>query len=312
MSSVAGLLNQLRWPLLLSVVLPILSAAVFYFPNKEKIDSRLFGLRPMDRSITKIAFVLLWAGIPLACVLLLDGFGIAPLASQRYALVGSAAIPLFAGLCVGVSGKWYGQLAIAAILTATSFVQGYERQQIIYNPIVAHFQATQSLPMLRLENWKDTIAEINRRQDKQTHPVFLYANLIEDVDAFANADPAFQEYLRFPISGIHTVDRTVREVIAAPTLGVQHFRPTDIELMKQQGGAWLIIRTRDPGFVGVICDELRQLAVLLAEIEQETSPDPTDAADGVQPSAQFIRFPMSPLPSQSVYLSDVYLVSINW
>lgn len=328
-SSVPGLLDQLRWPFLLGVVLPIVCAAIFYFPNKEAADSNHLRTKQTNLGPIRIPLVLLWGSVPVAMVILVDSLGLAPLALQRYTMVGLAAFPLFAALCVNTSGKWFGQLLIALILIATSFIQRYENRQLVYNPFVSQFLASKTLPMLRQENWNDPIDEINRRDDKREQPVFLFSNLIEDVHAFATEDPDFHDYLRFPVSGIHSVDGRDRVIQAAPTMGSQHFRPTDIELMKRKGGAWLIIRG-DQFLVGRIGDELRAMSRLLDEIEQTApAPDQGEEEDPAnssvrepaspqaspppnEPTLQFAQFPMSHIPGQNPFPSNVYLVSVDW
>ena len=301
-SSPGKLLNELRWPLLLRVLLPVICATIFFFPSHEKLDFELFDLQPTERNIAKISFVLLWAFVPIAAVLLLAYYQVAPLALYRYTLVGSVAIPLFAGLCVALSSKWYCQLAIAIILVGASFFQ---------NPLSQQLMTTATVPRLRFENWSDPIHEINSRDDKQTHPVFLFSNLIEDVHAFATDEPDFQEYLRFPIQGITRIDARQREKIAAPTISHQHFRPTDIELIKKRGGAWLLIRG-DQGLVNTISSELRALAkksakTLVTEpsetaIDEGLVDESSEPRSGYEPSIQFAEFP----------LSNVYLVSVDW
>ncbi len=171
---------------------------------------------------------------------------------------------------------------------------------------------TRTLPRLRFENWADPIREINARHDKRTHPVFLFANLIEDVDAFTNAEPAFQEYLQFPINGIASINTQHRTTLAASTMLSQHFRPTDIELMKLQGGAWLLIRG-DQALVTTICNELRSLnkqiaaTTPVAENSQSNDPNQDPGNSGErnredEPNIQFAQFPQS----------NVYLVSVDW
>jgi hypothetical protein len=303
-SSGQGLIAELRWPALLHLLLPIICGAIFFIPGKEKLDFELFDLQPTERNFVKISFVLLWALLPVAAVLLLDHYQIAPLALRRFTLVGAVALPLFAGLCVATSNKWYGQLAIAVIVVGASLYQNPFSQQLV---------TTRTLPRLRFENWSDPIQEINARGDKSNHPVFLFSNLIEDVEAFTNADPSFQEYLLFPINGVASINIQHRTTLAGPTMLSQHFRPTDIEMMKLQGGAWLLIRG-DQTLVTTICNDLRSLNDQIAtatqkDSEQEKSEGPdSDLEDSgqqnrdIEPSIQFAQFSES----------NVYLVSIDW
>lgn len=302
-SSPQDLLAELRWPVLLHLLLPIICAAIFFFPSKEKLDFELFDLQPTERNVVKISFVLLWALLPIAAVLLLDYYRVAPLALYRFTLVGAVALPLFAGLCVASSSKWYGQLAIAVIVVGASFYQ---------NPFSYQLVATQTLPRLRFENWADPIREINARDDKRTHPVFLFSNLIEDVDAFTNAETAFQEYLLFPINGVATINTQHRTTMAASTMLNQHFRHADIDLIKLQGGAWLLIRG-DQALVTTICNDLRslnnQIAATTPVAENSQSNDPIQDTGNSgernrkdEPNIQFAQFS----------LSNVYLVSIDW
>lgn len=257
-SSVEGLFREVRWSLLWWIVLPVVCVSVFYSTNRAKVDATLFDVKATERPLLRLFFVLLWSLVPLACIALLDWLQIAPVALARYAVVGSVAIPIFAGLCVGLPGKWYGQLAVGMILVGVSLWQ---------SEFVKTGIESQTLARLRVENWSDPIHEINQRIDKQDQPVFLFANLIEDVHAFSTDDQAFHEYLKFPLLGLEKLDFDHRQVFAAPTYSRQHFRPSDIELMRQRGGGWLLIRGTQP-LVVEICNELTNLAARMNELER--------------------------------------------
>jgi len=195
-----------------------------------------------------LRFVFLWATLPTVFAVALDRLNVAPIAFVRYTLVGAVAMPLFAGIVVGIGGH----PRMRTVLTI-----GLVTLTLILSPVTSGrfvssgFDAAE-LPRLRFEDWGSAISEINSNQAKQNQPVFLASNLIEDVEAFKQSDPRFQEYLRFPVNGIHQIEnqklvsdenkRSGREIIAIPTLPVEHFRQSDIEKIHNSGGAWLIVR----------------------------------------------------------------------
>ena len=302
-SSSQQLITELCWPVLSQVLLPLICATAFFFSSKENPDAELFDLRLTERNIVRMPFVLLWAFVPISAVLLLDHYRVAPLALYRYTVVGAVAIPLFAGLCVAFPNKWYGQLTIAFLVVGVSCYQ---------NPLAHQIITTGRIPQLRFENWEDPIREINARHDKQTQPVLLFSNLIEDVHAFSNRQPQFQEYLRFPANGLIPIDSQHREIIAAPATMSQHFRPQDIQLMKQQGGAWLLIRG-DQALLTEISSDLRWMSTQPSTSQNET--------EQLKPGAGHPNFAQLNQPTaidepriQIAWFpgSNVYLVSINW
>jgi len=251
-----NLLAEIRSPLLLGIALPLAVALVF-FMGGAFLDGRSLGdwrskgpKRLADFWWVRSSWVLLWALVPLTCILLADYSGIAPLALSRYAIVGTVALPIFAGLCVALARNSVWQMVIAMVLAGTN---------LYFNPYLDRMISGKSLAFQRGENWRDPIHEINQNLEKRSHPVFLFANLIEDVEAFANDDAAYQEYLRFPLNGLEILDAKNRIVVAAPTMTEKHFRRSDIELMKAAGGGWLIVRGHRP-LTTAICEELLWLA----------------------------------------------------
>ena len=119
--------------------------------------------------------------------------------------------------------------------------------------------------------------------------------MIEDVDAFEDSDLRFQEYLRFPVNGIHRIEHqklandenkiSGREIIAIPSQPVEHLRQSDIEKIRESGGAWLIARGRE----------------LAIEIEDEI----LHKSATLHPQAPRLK------TTRLGPLSDVYLISID-
>ncbi len=194
-----------------------------------------------------LVFVLLWAIVPTLCVLVMDYQNVAPMALTRYTLVGAAAFPIFAGLVIGCCRSTIGQLMIAGLVLAVSVLQ---------NPIPQYFADHRELPKLRVEDWLSIAQEISAREQKRGHPVFLLANLIEDVDALKNDDRQFKNYLLFPIQGLYSIDLAGRELIACPTMPTTHFLDRHIEFSKVQEGAWVVVRA-EPSLVQEVADEFR-------------------------------------------------------
>lgn len=188
--------------------------------------------RPSSGSLD-LMLVMLWAITPTACVIVLAAIGVAPLALVRYTLVGSAAFPIFAGMVTAQAGPTTKQLAIGMLVLGFAVYQ---------NPIANDIVFQQRLPLLRTENWQSAVNAINAETPKSSHPVFLFSNLIEDVDAVKNQDPRFQEYLLFPISGIYSVDANGRKRIPRPTIPLEHWTDNDISEIGQQGGGWVLFR----------------------------------------------------------------------
>ncbi len=294
-SSGAMLLQEFRWPILLWLVLPlILVAIVSAFEGTMATQWR--GTQFSQQNFARTLFVLMWALVPIGSVWWLDRWQVAPLALSRYTLVGSAALPIFCGLCASTPRNVFGQWAVAGTLVGSSLFQSP-----LIHVLGQHSMSTQ----LRFEDWHSPIAEINNRADKQTHPVILFANLIEDVQAFERTDVAFQEYLLFPIQGLDRVETTHRKIMAAPTLTRPHFRNSDIQLMQEQGGGWLIIRAdaATANLLTEITDELRNWPTRNKQSSQSPESDANKKPfPAFVPQIRFAQFPNS----------NVHLVSVNY
>lgn len=241
-SSILGLWKE-SWPIAVSLmILPMI------FLLFSRILSRRVGRANSTKNeVLRIAFVFLWAIVPVGCVVGLDYFRVAPMALQRYTLVGAAGFPIFAGLCLGCLATKPGKLILAGLIVAATVIQ---------NPIFESVVREGNVPQLRFEDWKTPINMINAKDLESRHPVFLFSNLIEDRDALQNPETRFQSYLLFPVSGLYQLDGEDREISAGPTLAFTHFNDKQIKSISQQGGAWAIIRAEGE-LVHEIGDEVR-------------------------------------------------------
>ena len=238
-SSIAQLTNDLWQPLSFWIAIPIVCWIVGLLGSKFW-QSKL-------RQSTKVAednlhalmtFVLSWALIPIVGVAVAHWTNVAPLALMRYTTVGTVAMPIFAGLVIGMLKPLPIRLIAAIGILFASHQANFVTQELA---------TWGSLPHLRYELWSDPISTINGNVAKRNQPVLLFANVIEDGDAIANLDPRFQEYLLFPVSGFAKVERTGRVVQACPTLPKSDPRrilASQVEEIKEQGGAWVLIRGR--------------------------------------------------------------------
>lgn len=274
-SSISGLWTDVSPTIILLVVLPAVCLAV----------SRALAQRPgFDSSSSlggwRIALVFLWFIVPIGSVAGLDYFGIAPMAVQRYTLVGAVAMPVFAGLCVGSLATVPGKLVLSGLIVAFGIYQ---------NPMTGSVMLEKQVPQFRFENWATPISEINTTVSKSRRPVFLFANLIEDHDALRNPETRFQNYLLFPVAGLYRLDASDRKLMAGPTLDSIHFNDVMIMSIKKHGGAWVIVRS-DPELANEIGDEVRIRTAMIV---------------GKRPDE--IR--ISTLETSN---SPVYLISVDW
>lgn len=229
---------------------------------------------------SRLIFVGLWALIPSLCLVAMEYLSIAPMALPRYALVGAVAFPIFAGICVSGLSALSARIGLAAVVLVSFAYQ---------DPMIMQFVNEQQIPRMRIEDWRTPVEIINETKRKSAHPVFVFSNLIEDRDALTNQEERFQEYLRFPVSGLYRIDREGREIQAGPTLEIVHFADQHIQQVARQGGAWVLVRGHGDQ-VSEIGNELRERLA----VELERSPE----------EVQVSVFSQQPSP--------VYLLSIDW
>ena len=276
-SSVSNLLANILPDLLVTVCLPLVLLAVYFSLKKTKP-------RPTTQQLQQLGLILLWAFIPFLCVIIAGLLNIAPLALHRYTLVGAAAIPIFAGCCVG---------CLQSTLEKTTFVGLIFMGVIVTGNTINPFVGSDTLPHFRVENWQTPIEKINSAKAESNYPVFVFANIIEDSDAMKIADLRFQKYLLFPVSWPYSLDRLYPEVSSGPTLEEPHFSATQIQQAFTNKGCWVIVRgTKE------LAERIGFELEFRLEIEM--------ARD----------FPISKSPIKSQFYetpgSRVYLISVEW
>ncbi len=269
-------------PFLIWLVLPLIVLCIAGLSGRFLRLKSPSDLPPNAFQKLKLCFVILWATTPVLAVISIDFSGIAPTALTRYTLVGSAAFPIFAGLAIGVCEDRKFQMGLGIVLISTSLIQSPITSG---NYITSGFTSSE-LPGLRFEDWETPIEFINADQSKRDQPIFLAANLIEDVDAFTNRAPTFQEYLLFPLKGLYSVEPK-RDLIPIPTLLREHFEDQHLRRIKKAGGAWVIIRGTEE---------------LVTEIEAEIQ----GKAELLDPQAKLV------VKLHGSLNSYVYLLSIDW
>ena len=219
-------------------------------PNEAESDTQ--HVRPSDSM--RIAFVATWAITPIVAVSVCQLLGV-PLAMFRYTVVGTVAFPILFGLLAVCASDWARQWLIGAMLV---FVTALFSCPFILPMGKLGFSVAQP-PFFRAEMWEFPVQQINSRSDKAFQPVILFGNLIEDVDAFENNDLGFQRYLRYPVSGMYSINLDSRKLFCSPTPSPRRrFSNEQIIEARKQGGAWILVR-----------GEQQMVAEIAAEIEQE-------------------------------------------
>lgn len=281
-SSIPNLLTNYLPVLLITIIAPLLFWGIYLIFKKQK--SRL-----TVRQRQQLGLILLWAIIPFCCVIPATLIGIAPLALNRYTLIGAAAIPIFAG-CFAVAFQSVVERTIFVTLLLCSMIfAGNSLSPDAMNP----FAGKENLPHFRVEDWRTPIEKINSVKGGREQPVFLFANIIEDADATKIDDLRFQNYLLFPLSWPYLLNRTYPNVSAGATLAEPHFRPTQIQQALESRGCWVIVRGNK---------ELAERIGLELEVNLKVEMAENSTSPPIPMQTQFYETPRSP----------VYLISVSW
>ena len=224
------------------IVIPAIASTVV------GIALRPTGKRVVDWDGKLIVLALTCALVPALCCLACSLLKIAPLALDRYAVVGLVGYPMVTGLLLGaavpvIRSPLARFLFVISVLAAMTFP---------FNSFFCQTIAKGQVMKFRFENWQPAIQEINENEAKRNQPVFLFANVIEDVDAYTRLDARFQSYLRFPVAGIYKIRQEPRGLIAGPTVTRQNFLDRHTNMIQQQGGGWLLIRGDNSLVVSIV------------------------------------------------------------
>jgi hypothetical protein len=257
----ADLNLQLRW----GALMPLMFWFVFRAVNENRASSsetrERSNFQP-DRFNRHLMFVGCWIAFPIVGVCILDLTGWAPMANARYVQVSLIGFPILAATCIKGSRQLWQRLFLMIAIMAGSLVT---------NPWQLAAISSGKFPQFRWEDWESPIREIEQNQDFAKAPIFLFANMLEDRDALNRADSKLQQYLKFPLQAVSKGDFGPRSIFCYPTLDRATFLLADLEYVREQQGAWLIVRGDDNLVAEIVSDLMEQLQASLPEEGQNAN-----------------------------------------
>jgi hypothetical protein len=217
--------TEVFWCLGVESVLMILFPLVMLGVDRLFVRQSAVDNREHRRWPVVLAFVGIWAVLPRLLIATLDAAGWVSLGIDRYAIVGSVAFPLFAALAIAAMRR-EGWRWVTAVLIISGSVWGSEVVEQLREGGFRH------------ENWEEVINLINA--EDESLPVFLVANLIEDVAAETDRAPRFQSYLGFPLTGIPALIRPNR-IVPRPSQGTI-LSEENLDAIVDCGGGFVVVR----------------------------------------------------------------------
>ena len=197
-----------------------------------------------------ILYLMSWAVVPLLLAALLHSFDI-PLASYRYTTVAAIAFPVCVGIAMPLIGTKWLAIVISILVVGLNCAM---------NPVLQSTLHHRSIPSFRSEDWESAIHFVkNEFQEDSSKLLFLMPNLYEDSRALDADSATFNEYLKFPVSGIYVLPESI-EVVPLPTRIANVWQGKPIEKLIRHGGALLICRTDGKRFAQIE-NEIRNAAI---------------------------------------------------
>lgn len=250
LSSIEGLLQPYRTSLIYLGIVPLMILLAMLAFSK-----RFNALVTNSQLGIVIICVLAWAITPILLSGLFHRIGWAPLAIYRYSVTGAVAFPIFAGLTIGMINRKTVQATLALLIVAANVagpIPEYDDRSAVRFRYANEF-LVQAAPLawsgksirMRYESW-DSVSNLIQESDAQ---ILLFSNLLEDhilieVDrSQAATDTRLLRYLKFPL----TYSEKIKDerVVPRPSHAVSAIRPTDVNLARQNGECWLVIRGDD-------------------------------------------------------------------
>jgi hypothetical protein len=191
----------------------------------------------------------------MGALLLMSGWGIAPLGHYRYAIA-AAGLPVVLGASSLIAvPDWWSRAALAGIfglfaLSGTGLGESLARGYV--------------QPPLRFERWSDLVATIDKSAAGESFPVVMFPNLIEDYRLGDTREVPRPSYFLAPLTVIHHLEQR-RAIVARPTWRKPRFDAMTLREIRAAGGVWLVIRggpmraTAATDLAGAVVAELSDL-----------------------------------------------------
>jgi mannosyltransferase len=204
------------------------------------ICSGLVDRRRMNDLPTGLQFF--WTGcwfvVPLSLAWLSTYGELAALWMIRYLVAALVGMLLFCGLLLAAVRAPRLRLIVGSGVVAAS---------ILTSGMVEQYRCDGRLLGDRQEDWRGAIDWLNTESHPTELPVLLMPGLLEDAMLRRNVDDVWREYCCFPVRGLYPFQGDIVEPL--PTTSRRPVPESARDLMRQAGGAWLVVRTR-PSRVG--------------------------------------------------------------
>ena len=190
-----------------------------------------------------------WCVVPPLVAWFSTWLGLAALGIVRYLVASIAGLIVFA---VWVQSRYVSRLyrscAAITLIICTLAVGGLVEQWSLDGRWIGD----------RQEPWSELVTWLNQRTDSVPRPVYVCAGLLEDAALVENDSAALRDYCLFPVRGIYRV--AAERVDPLPTRRDVRVPAALRELAMQQGGVWLIVRSRPERAAAMVATIAEQLA----------------------------------------------------
>ncbi len=219
------------WPLPSAV--QVAGLAYLLLPWMVVGVSRWWGRRMLGRSLLSPAGVCAacWFVVPTLIAWLATLVHIAPLCLGRYLVASLVGAIVFAAICHSVCADRWCRWGLAGFLIAATVVSG---------GIAAQWYRDGRFIGDRTEDWKAAIPWLDQQLQETPLPVFLCADLLEDLALQQRAGEQLVQYCLFPLNGIYPLQAAY--VAPLPTTRNVTFSALQRQLVAQRHGAWLVVR----------------------------------------------------------------------
>ena len=193
------------FPCFVYLVIPLLVVVVFALIGGRKATSLVRVSRRFKRFLG--FFGCTFFG-PVAFAWLLTWLAVAPLFLRRYVIVSSISLVVLAswwGVCLSnnrVRG-WFATFSVLAVIAC------------------GHFRPAHWLHHGK-EDWRTSVAFLNRQPATHEQPVFLRSGIIEDDALGEQVDVRFVSYCQFPVAGVYRLDAPSSLVVPMPSERALH------------------------------------------------------------------------------------------
>ena len=244
---------------------------LFSLPCYAMIPAGILGAMALARPITRnmrqykpwnqsvVLLLICWFAVPVGLAWILSYTDVVRIFFPRYLIIAALSPVLMSGLlCARCTTRW-GQSVFITTLTGWVLLTSGPVGQLLREGDLLHHGA---------EDWKGAVNFVNESRHSHSLPLFVRSGLIEANELTNDNSSQLRQFCLLPVFSLYRIKPMDRVVEPLTTSHSGRLTLHQLQLLRDSGGAWLIVRGDNSALDTTVTNVRRQFPDGTCRVEQ--------------------------------------------